>query len=344
LASSSGGGCDEGDSTEQGTDQRPDEDDWALPDWVQPTANTGLFHETAAPEVHLQLPVVDLTWRQLKPTRGSFSSSQRGAIYEDETPSWDEALTENPAPFWMRIWLSGDGWVPDWVLEDCPHLTTVGVGYMGTAHYPIWDACMWARALEVYREVLVDRGLREDARLAFVYVPGAFEYCEFDLDIVVSAIETHGHTFDVFDTWVHAALADLATLMGPHAHKLVYTGEDYPFGPEGETRDDPYAREAVELGMGIRTGITELFDFHLSHVPAYGTTIPSTGPLAGHMVTDEDWVAFDGQRVLGTENECFNECGYHTNQPYYALKMATLKALQLHHASRVPLGAALCVA
>jgi molecular chaperone DnaK len=31
-------------------------------------------------------------------------------------------------------------------------------------------------------------------------------------------------------------------------------------------------------GMGIRTGITEEFNFHLNHVPAYGTTIAADHP------------------------------------------------------------------
>ena len=42
----------------------------------------------------------------------------------------------------------------------------------------------------------------------------------------------------------------------------MYTGEDYPFGPWG-TDDDLYARRAVDAGMGIRNGISELYNFHV---------------------------------------------------------------------------------
>ena len=77
--------------------------------------------------------------------------------------------------------------------------------------------------------------------------------------------------------------------------------------------------------MGIRTGITEVFNFHLNHVPAYGTTIAADG----HMTTDENWRGLDGRRVVATENECFNDCGFTVTDTAYAVKMANLKALQL---------------
>jgi hypothetical protein len=33
--------------------------------------------------------------------------------------------------------------------------------------------------------------------------------------------------------------------------------------------------------------------------------------------------------VIATENECYNDCGYSTSDPYYAVKMSNLKALQM---------------
>lgn len=60
-------------------------------------------------------------------------------------------------------------------------------------------------------------------------------------------------------------------------------------------------------------------------MPAYGTTI---GP-DGHLVTNDDWQLFDGQRVAATENECYNACGFHSEDPHWAVMMSNLKALQL---------------
>jgi len=108
------------------------------------------------------------------------------------------------------------------------------------------------------------------------------------------------------------------------SYKLVYTGEDYPWGPwDGSA--DLLARDAVEAGLGIRTGITEVFNFHLNHIPAYGITIAEDG----HMVVDESWPLLSDGRTIATENECYDACGYHVDDLYYAIKMSNLKALQM---------------
>src|SRR5690606_20846961 len=120
------------------------------------------------------------------------------------------------------------------------------------------------------------------------------------------------------------AWADLVELFGDNAHKLVFTGEDYPFGPFGEA-DDLLAADAVAAGMGIRTGITELANFHLSEAPAYGSSIQPNG----HLVVDESLPIHNGTFIVATENECFTHCGYDTDDPYYAVRQANLKALQL---------------
>jgi len=77
--------------------------------------------------------------------------------------------------------------------------------------------------------------------------------------------------------------------------------------------------------MGVRSGLTELFNFHLNEAPAYGAHIASDG----HLTNDETWPTFDGQRVTAGENECYNECGFHTSEQPYAITMSNLKILQL---------------
>jgi len=311
-------------------DESPAEDDWSLPGWVQPSSSAGFFSEEAAPAFDLHVRVVDLTWRQLQPNPGSFSTSTADEVYGMTFPSWQEQL-EGGDPLWLRLWISGAEWAPQWVQDEC-EVSPVGTGYEDDEHLPIWDACLWAHARELYREVLLERGLREDPRLRLVYVPGAFTWCEFDFDVVDEAVQNGDLDLPTFDAWFQQAVADLAAIANgdnddpgdDFAWKLVYTGEDYPFGPFGAD-DDLFARDAVAAGMGIRTGITELFNFHLNDVPAYGARIAQDG----HVVTDDDWPLLDGKRVVATENECFNDCGFSTDTPYYAVKMANLKALQL---------------
>ncbi|MEB4614711.1 hypothetical protein, partial [Leucobacter sp. M11] len=105
---------------------------------------------------------------------------------------------------------------------------------------------------------------------------------------------------------------------------LVYTGEDFPFGPFGAA-DDGFAADAVAAGLGIRTGITELTNFHLSEVPAYAGRIETNG----HLRIDDEAPVHAGNRVVAAENECFTDCGYATDDPELAVTLANLKALQL---------------
>lgn len=305
-------------------------DDWSLPAWVAPSANSGFFSEEAAPAFDVNVRVADFTWRQLQPTQGSFSPTTTDSVYGMTFASWNSQLSGSD-PIWLRLWVSGDDWAPQWVKTLCG-VSVVGTGYENDDHLPIWNACLWQQARELFRQVLVVRGLRSDPRVRFLYVPGAFTWCEFDYDIPAQAAASFGLTFATFDGWFQPAMQDLVDILDgdnadpkdDFAWKLVFTGEDYPFGP-WETEDDLQARDAVVKGMGIRTGITEVFNFHLNHVPAYGTTIAADG----HMTTDENWHALDGRRVVATENECFNDCGFTVADPAYAVKMANLKALQL---------------
>jgi len=305
-------------------------DDWSLPAWVTPSAYSGFFSEAAAPAFNVNVRVADFTWRQLQPTQGSFSQTTGDSVYGMTFPSWNTQLAGSDT-IWLRLWVSGADWAPQWVKTLCG-VSAVGTGYEGDDHLPIWNACFWQQARELFRQVLVVHGLRSDPRLKFVYVPGGFTWCEFDYDIPTQAAENFGLTFVTFDGWFQPAMQDLVDILNGEnsdpaddfAWKLVFTGEDYPFGP-WETLDDLHARDAVAKGMGIRTGITEVFNFHLNHVPAYGTTIAADG----HMTTDETWRGLDGRRVVATENECFNDCGFAVADTAYAVKMANLKALQL---------------
>jgi hypothetical protein len=80
--------------------------------------------------------------------------------------------------------------------------------------------------------------------------------------------------------------------------------------------------------MGIRNGITEVFNHHLGEAPAYGSHVGDDG----HLVTDESWpLVADRRRVIGTENECFTTCGpeVHAKDVPYVVVLSNLKALQL---------------
>ncbi len=300
-----------------------DGDDWSLPERVRPAPNSGYFSEDASADDLVAVRSVDVSWRQIRPTEAK--TIDRDASGEAQGLSFDglDAQLAEPGDFWMRIFASGEDWAPEWVIEKCG-IETYGPDYDDQRHLPIWNECVWGELVDTYRLLFDELGLAADPRLRFVYVPGAFTWAEFDYEMIASAVDSGDLDEKTYLDWYGHAWSDLVTLFGENADKLVFTGEDYPFGPFGAA-DDLLAKRATEAGMGIRTGITEPSNFHLSEAPAYGSHIQPNG----HMTVDESLPIHSGRYVAATENECFTDCGYDTDEPYYAVRQANLKALQL---------------
>jgi hypothetical protein len=298
-------------------------DNWSMPAWVRPPVNSGFFSEASDTSAGVDVHSVDLSWRQLAPTpRGPLDTTSRGSAQDMGFLSLTDQLAR-PGDFWLRVFASGTDWAPRWIPRVC-HVQPVGKDYDGQTHLPIWNPCVWHALMRTYRQLFVGEGLRADPRLRFVYVPGAFTWVEYDYDIINQAVHHGLLTKRHYLRWYDHMVNDLVRLFGPYRNKLVFTGEDYPWGPFGRA-DDLLAAKAVAAGMGIRTGIPEESNFHLSEAPSYASRIARNG----HLLVDDDAPIHDGTRVVATENECFNDCGYHTNDPYYAVVQTNLKSLQL---------------
>lgn len=300
-----------------------DGEDWSLPDTTVPAHNAGLFSEEASPEDLVDVHSVDATWRQLQPSAGSPIDRETSGSAQDMHLDGLAAQLAEPGEFWMRLFASGEDWAPEWVAVECG-VTSYGLDEDGEMHLPLWNECVWGHLLDTYRTLFVTDGLAADPRLRFVFVPGAFDWAEFDYDIVTAAVDAGDLDQESYLSWYSHAWTDLVTLFGENATKLVFTGEDYPWGPFGAA-DDLLARDTVNAGMGIRNGITELFDFHLSEAPAFGAHIEENG----HVTVDETLPIHSGRFVVAAENECFDACGYETDDVAYAVRQANLKALQL---------------
>jgi hypothetical protein len=266
---------------------------------------------------------VDVSWRQIQPEKGGpIDRDSAGSAQGMSFDALDEQLGED-GDFWMRIFASGKDWAPAWVAADCG-VTAYGPDYDGQPHLPIWDECVWGHLMDTYEALFADLGLAENPRLRMVYVPGAFTWGEYDYEMITAAVDAGDLDQETYLSWYDHAWTDLVALFGQNANKLVFTGEDYPWGPFGEA-DDLLAKDAVDAGMGIRNGITEPSNFHLSEAPAYGVQVQPDG----HMVVDESLPLHSGDFIVATENECFDACGSAVDDPYYAVRQANLKALQL---------------
>ena len=294
--------------------------DWSLPGWARPASDSGLFSESASRADHVLVRSVDVSWAQIAPEPGGpldLTSTGRAQGMRFE-PLGDQ-LAE-PGPYWVRMFASGQDWAPPWVQRRCD-VRPVGTDYDGQRHLPIWDDCVWNALRTTWRQLLVGQGLLDDADFRFAYVPGAFTWSEFDYDIIGQAVRKGLLDRATYLRWYSRMVADLARIGGDDVGRLVFTGEDYPWGPFGRA-DDLLTTDAVRAGMGVRTGITELSNFHLSETPAYGSRVRPGGHLVVHRPATD-------VRVRAAENECYDDCGYHADDFAYAVTMSNLKALQL---------------
>lgn len=301
-----------------------DGDDWTMPAWARPAPFSGFFSEEASPADHVVVRSVDVSWRQIAPTPDGpldlTSPGEAQGMYFD--PLGDQLAQDGP--YWVRLFASGVEWAPEWVAERCG-VGPVGTDYDDQQHLPIWDDCVWGALRDTWEQLLVDQGILTDPDFRFAYVPGGFTWVEYDYDVISQAADRGLVDRAAYLAWFDTMLAELADLAGPQVGRLVFTGEDYPWGPFG-TADDLLATAAVRRGFGIRTGITEEFNFHLNQTPAYGSTIRPDGHLA---MARGDGPEPGTPQVFGTENECYVSCGYHAQDPAYDVVMSNLKALQL---------------
>ncbi len=294
--------------------------DWSLPRWVRPADDSGFFSEDASPGDRVMVRSIDVSWAQVAPEPDApLDLSSTGEAQGMQFEPLGEQLAEK-GPYWVRMFASGAEWAPDWVTEECD-VRPVGRDYDGQRHLPIWDDCVWDALRTTWRQLLVDEGLLDDRNFRFAYVPGAFTWSEFDYEIITQAVNHGRLDRRTYLRWYARMVADLADIGGDDVGRLVFTGEDYPWGPFGRA-DDLLTTDAVRAGMGVRTGIAELANFHLSETPAYGSRVRPNGHLSL-------WRSPHDQRVRATENECYVDCGYHTDHFGYSVTTSNLKALQL---------------
>jgi cysteine-rich repeat protein len=319
--------------------------DWTIPDWMSPEPNTGYYKDRASSGESDELRSLSLTWSQLNPAPGVFEMGASVLFYPSvNSPNQTQelqALLNKDLSHWLRIYTAAVGWAPDWLSQSCPSTQPIPYDDDGVdVHFwPIWDSCVWSKLLDMYTVVfgscevvngegvghcaydsqgdpIAGWGLREDPRMRYVYVPGAFRWAEYDFGIIERAEELGLVTQEEYVTWFEQHVIDLVSMMNgdpadpsdDYAWKLVFTGEDFPYSvPDSWNADtiNHLPQYAVEMGMGIRNGISENHSSHHHHVPAYGASIDWNGQVT----VNEDWVAYDGQRMLGTEQECFNGCG-----------------------------------
>ncbi len=323
-------------------EQQPSEDDWALPNWVAKTANSGLYAESTDffnPEAY----TVTMSWKEINPAENVFDWRRLEANLN--------AARKLNKKIWLRIFASDVKHTPDWVKAKYPDLKGMQYKNEGGSYrdmldykmsqglfYPIWHSGFEAE----FKKFLVSfkkGNYIADPALAFMYAPGAWRWNEWEV-IFVDEAKRSGVTADQFLQWFRRHMDDYADAANGYAYKLVFTGQPQMERCERDSvwalklNDVPNGRNrlveyAISLGMSVRIGAQEYFNPY-SNIPSWGAPAKTIGNLNYQVIDENNPLHNDSNRIIGTENELIGEEDLIPGtRKYYFMKMATLKSLQL---------------
>lgn len=259
------------------------------------------------------------------------------------TDSWNTQMAGTD-PFVMRVYVSAVDWAPFWLPTMCSvsaasyasagvsaGVTAVAYDFNNLLHLPIYNSCVWSYVKAFYTYIFQTQALRSNSRLLFTYTPAAFAWADYDSSLIVKVANVL--TEIDYKAWVALMISDLASIFGDYKYKLVFAGEDYPYGPSF-WNIQLLAQSAVAAGFGIRSTNTESFNDHLNQLPSYGMSIQSDGTVAVNPA--HSFRSYYDKRFVAAQNECFSTsssltCTLSTvsTQVEFAVRTAAFKTLQM---------------
>ncbi|MEM8529672.1 MAG: hypothetical protein AAGF95_02450 [Chloroflexota bacterium] len=329
--------------------QSPQEDDWWLPEWVEPSDYSGVYGGYNGPDDLLDVEDVKIVWKEVNPEEG---------VYD-----WwrlEEAL-ESGDPVWLRFFASDVLHVPGWLKEKYPDLRVhryrwpdggyddiVGYNYGdSTTHspgdfYEIWDPRFEAE----YTKLLQDFKQRfgSHPQIKFAYMNTAWRWGEWTVKWVPEMVE-QGTTPEEYIAWFKRSVDASIDAFDGQAGKLVYTGtgeeewiewtgDEASYNAWNDAINTPdggnvLSKYVLEQGLGVRDGWTEVFNFYASR-PDWGTNLETIGDHRYSVIDEDHPLIATPDRFFGTENEDYY---YLWNgdrlDNYYFNKMANLNMLRL---------------
>lgn len=314
-------------------DQEAEEDDWSLPDWVQPSDHSGIivydFEYFDYPPGVKDIATVGYRWRDLNPEEGVY----------DWRPLEDDI--QNSKEVYIRIGLSDTMHVPGWLFDKYPDLRDKAFkvheyndffeedseGYF----IPFWHEGV-KRELKQFFKAFKDRNFQADPKVHHMYIPGAYTWGEYSR-VSDEIMERDGLTPEDYVTHFKELIDIFADAFEGHENKLVYTGSDVLTKDTSEYWRDGVGRQpsayVVEKGLGYRTGQLEKFNFVETEMPHYGHSLLVAGGKNYIRTDDFNPMIADSGRITANENEAF--CFWDYPCDYYHLKMSVLKQLQFRH-------------
>lgn len=327
---------------------QPREDDWWLPDGVQPVPNSGVYGADQAPPGFVDVEGLVLPWRMI----------------ESEEGVYDWSLVTNALsrgrPVWLRFFASDVSHCPAWLSRKYPDLRKHRFRWPDGGYddisgyitgkttirsdgdfYEVWDSRFEAEFRRLLKE-FARQGFGRDPRIRFVYFPHAFRWNEYSLKWVPEMAKA-GFTPEEYVAWFKRTLNDYVTAFGGDAGRIVYTGTGNREWIEGTEDDADFKRwdrgmntadggnvlsqHSLSVGCGVRDGFTEAFN-HFSWRPDWGLDLVKEGGFRYSVINEKHPIISSERRFFGTENEDFDYL-WPDVKPYHWLKLATLNMLRL---------------
>ncbi|BAY30336.1 hypothetical protein NIES2107_21800 [Nostoc carneum NIES-2107] len=308
--------------------QQPSEDDWWLPEWVKPLPDVIGFYVSDAEEVPQQtLKLVTFRWRDVNPKEGVYDWS----ILEN--------ALKKPYNIYIRLENSDVIHCPEWLQKKYPDLKPLKLGsYKDNfdvrsegLFYPMWHSGF----KKEFRNLLAsfkEHEFGSHPHLKFAYIPGAWQYGEFDVKFIQNMTE-QGITPNNFLNWFKEIIDAYVDAFGKkNAHKLMYTGQDVLCLCDGNVKwrqaiDRNLFSYVMQQGGSTRFGLLEKYNFVATDMPNYGIPVVTIGD-GRYMVTNDDAPLINNpQRFIGSESEELGTPNIPVSN-YHQLKLTALKNLQ----------------
>jgi hypothetical protein len=311
--------------------QTQGEDDWWLPEYVEPTENSGFifYGETAEDYYKENIGIVYVRWKDIHPEEGVFD--------------WTELLDglNGDIPIHYRMDLSDTLAVPQWVFEKYPDLANLMINDGGpyedvfgntspNTHVPFWHPGV-SSELELLRLEFKDQDFASHPNFHHAYFPFAYAYGEYgrpeDEYLIQSGLTTPQEYLD----WFYQFTDDWIDAFNGNNQKMVFTGADVEFNGGSTLFRDEVGRlpatYIVQNGIGARTGLLEKFNFVMTDLPNYGTSLQEIDGRIYAVTDDSNPFILNTEKIWSNENEEF--CYGNNPCDYYHYKMSILKQLQL---------------
>lgn len=320
--------------SENPSQQKPFEDDWWLPSWVEPLPDVIGFYGEPPKDASKQnlteqnLKLVTFRWRDVNPKEGVYDWS----ILKD--------ALENNDSIYIRLENSDVIHCPEWLGKKYPDLKPLKLEpYTDNFEvksqglfYPMWHPG-FKKEFKLLLESFKEQEFASNPRLKFAYIPGAWKWGEFGVEFVED-MKRQGMTPEDFLSWFKEIIDTYVDAFGKdNAHKLMYTGHDIIPLVDGDIEwrtklDRQLFSYVMEKGCSTRFGLLEKYNFVATDMPNYG--IPVVKRRGGlYMETDDNApLIASSERFIGSESEEINSKNIPISS-YYQLKMAALKNLQV---------------